>query len=329
MFYLFHGNDAYSQRETLAALLEKEGDPDMLSLNTTRLTGRIPFSELQAACDAMPFLARVRVVLVEELFASGIDKEFMDRLREYLPKLPPTTRLIFLESQALPDSSAIIRLADKDRLGYVKRFDQPKGDELERWVRARVEQRGGRITPQATHLLAANVGGDASFGQDNAPVLPMLTNEIEKLVLYKGIGGVIDAADVEALSPYAAEGSIFELVDALGARHSARAAQLFQAKINEGADPFYLFSMFTRQFRLLIQTRELLDKGERPAHIASLLKLRPFVADKLAKQARGYTLDQLKQIYRRLLEIDVDVKTGQADMMTALHLLVAGLTMEQ
>jgi DNA polymerase-3 subunit delta len=329
MFYLFHGNDAYSQRETLAALLEKEGDPDMLSLNTTRLNGRIPFSELQAACDAMPFLARVRVVLVEESFASGIDKEFMDRLREYLPKLPTTTRLIFLESQALPDSSAIIRLADKDKLGYVKRFDQPKGDELERWVRARVEQRGGRITPQATHLLATNVAGDAGSGQDNMPVLPMLTNEIEKLVLYKGISGVIDAADVEALSPYAAEGSIFELVDALGARQPARAAQLFQAKINEGADPFYLFSMFTRQFRLLIQTRELLDKGERPAGIASLLKLRPFVADKLAKQARGYTLEQLKQIYRRLLEIDVEVKTGQADMMTALHLLVAGLTVEQ
>lgn len=329
MFYLFHGHDTYSQRETLAALLEKEGDADMLSLNTTRLSGKISFSELQSACDAMPFLARVRVVLVEDLFASAPNKEFMDRLEAYLPGLPQTTRLIFLEAQPLPDSSRIIRLADKEKLGYVKKFDQLKGDELERWARARVEQRGGRITPQATHLLAANVAGDTSFGQDNLHVLPTLTNEIEKLVLYKGMGGVIDTADVEALSPYAAEGSIFELVDALGARQYGRTAELFQGKINEGADPFYLFSMFTRQFRLLIQVKELIEAGERPAGIASQLKLRPFVADKLAKQARGYTLEQLKQIYRRLLDIDVDVKTGRADMLTALHLLVAGLTMEQ
>ena len=57
MFYLFHGPDTYSQREFLAGLLAKEGDADMLSLNTTRLSGKVTFNELQSACDAMPFLA--------------------------------------------------------------------------------------------------------------------------------------------------------------------------------------------------------------------------------------------------------------------------------
>jgi DNA polymerase-3 subunit delta len=331
MFHLFHGNDTYSQRERLAALLAKEGDPDMLSLNTTRLSGRIAFSELQAACDAMPFLARVRVVLVEDLFSSIPDKEFMERLEAYLPKLPATTRLIFLESQPLPDNHRIIRLAEKEKIGYVKKFEQPKGEELARWVLAHVEARGGRITQQAAHLLADNVGGGVSFDRDREKdqlqALPALTNEIEKLVLYKG-ENAIEAADVALLSPYAAEDSIFELVDALGGRQAARAAELFQDKINEGADPFYLFSMFIRQFRLLIQARALLDAGERPAGIAQQLKLRPFVAEKLARQARGFTLPQLEHIYRRLLEIDVDVKTGRADLLTALYLLVAGLTPE-
>jgi DNA polymerase-3 subunit delta len=328
MFHLFHGNDTYSQRETLAAMLAKEGDPDMLSLNTTRLSGKISFNELQAACDAMPFLARVRVVLVEDLFSSIPDKEFMERLEAYLPQLPATTRLIFLESHPLPDNHRIIRLAEKEKIGYVKKFDQLKGDELERWVRARVEKRGGRITSQAARLLADNVGRDLSFDRDKKddplPALPALTNEIDKLILYKGTANAIEAADVALLSPYAAEDSIFELVDALGGR-SPRAAELFQAKINEGADPFYLFAMFIRQFRLLIQARALMDSGQRPAGIAEQMKVRPFVAEKLARQARGFTLPQLEQVYRRLLEIDVDVKTGRADLLTALHLLVAGL----
>jgi len=318
MFHLFHGQDTYSQRETLAALLAKEGDPDMLSLNTTRLSNRITFAELQSACDAMPFLSRVRVVLVEDLFSSSPDKALMEKLEAYLPQLPGTTRLIFLESQSLSDNHRIIRLAQEKKIGYVRKFEQPKGGDLERWVRTHVEARGGRIAPQAAALLATNVGGD----------LQALTNEIEKLVLYKGSEATIEAADVVLLSPYAAEETIFELVDALGNRQTARAAELFQEKVDEGADPFYLFSMFIRQFRLLIQARYLLDRGERAAGIAEQMKQRPFVADKLARQARNFTLPQLEQIYRRLLEIDVDAKTGKADLLTSLYLLVAGLTVE-
>ncbi|MBP6016104.1 MAG: DNA polymerase III subunit delta [Candidatus Promineofilum sp.] len=317
MFHLFHGQDTYSQRETLAALLAKEGDADMLSLNTTRLDSKITFADLQSACDAMPFLARVRVVLVQDLFSSIPDKAFMEKLEAYLRLLPPTTRLIFLESQTLPANHRIIRLAEKDKIGFVKKFDQPKGHDLERWVRTHVEERGGRIDPQAAGLLAANVGGD----------LQALTNEVEKLVLYKG-QATIETADVVLLSPYVAEETIFELVDALGGRQAARAAELFQEKLHEGADPFYLFSMFIRQFRLLLQARALLDAGERPAGIAAQMKLHPFVADKLAHQARNFSLPQLEQIYRRLLDIDVDVKTGKADLLTALHLLLAGLTVE-
>jgi DNA polymerase-3 subunit delta len=337
MFHLFHGQDAYSQRETLAALLAKEGDADMLSLNTTRLDSRATFAELQAACDAMPFLSRVRVVLVEGLLSSVPDKAFMEKLAAYLPNLPATTRLIFIEPQALPDNHRLIRLAAEQKLGYVRRFDLPRGPELEKWTRAHVEARGGHITPQAAGLLAANVGAllppppsSGSFAaKDSAADLALLGNEIEKLVLYKGLGETIDVADVELLSPYTAEEAIFDLVDALGNRQAARAAELFQEKVVGGAEPFYLFSMFIRQFRLLLQARALLDAGERSAGIAQQLKQRPFVADKLARQARNFTLPQLETIYRRLLEIDVEAKTGKADLLTALYLLVAGLTGEE
>jgi DNA polymerase III subunit delta len=318
MFYLFHGNDTYSRDEYVDGLLAKQGDPDMVSLNTTRLDSRLTFSELQQACDALPFLAQARIVLVHDLLASVPDKTFMEKLVTYLPQLPATTRLIFLESQPLPENHRIIKLAAKEETGHVKRFDRPEGLGLERWVRDHVVAQGSRIAPQAAQLLAANVGSD----------LDALSNEIEKLVIYKGSEEPIEVADVLTLSPYVAEANIFELVDALGGRQGAPTARLFQDKINEGVDPFYLFSMFTRQFRLLLQTKYLLEAGEQPVGIASQLKLRPFVAEKLARQARNYSMEQLEQIYRRLLEVDVDAKTGRADLMTSLHLLVAGLTVE-
>lgn len=93
MFYLFHGEDTHSQQEALAKLLAKMDDPAMLDLNTTRLEGNVTLAELQQATAVMPFLAKVRLVIVRDLFAARPDKVFIAQLAAYLPQLPETTRL--------------------------------------------------------------------------------------------------------------------------------------------------------------------------------------------------------------------------------------------
>lgn len=316
MFYIFHGDDTHSQKETVARLTAKLGDPAMLDLNTTRFEGATSLPELRRACGAVPFLAKVRLVIVTGLFATKPDKTFLKELADYLPRLPETTRLLFLESSPLPSNHPIVKLTEKEATGYVKRFSQPEGGALERWIRQRVEEKNGRISSHAAHILAANVGSNLSI----------LDNEIEKLVLYKGPGETIEVQDVGLLSPYAAEASIFDLVDALGNRDGEKAAVLLQQKFSEGADPFYLFAMFVRQFRLLIQVKELAKQGLRSPAISQQLRLHSFVAGKLTQQAQHFSLAQLEQIYRHLLAVDVEVKTGRNEMTTALTLLVAGLT---
>lgn len=316
MFYIFHGDDAHSQKETLDKLVARLGDPAMLALNTTRFGANVTFAQLRQACSVMPFLAPARLVLVQDLLKGNPGKEFIKELTVFLPTLPETTRLFFLESEPLAGNHALVKLAGELENGYVKLFERPQGAGLERWIRQGVEGKNGRISPQAIQLLATNIGND----------LTILSNEIEKLLLYKGERGVIEAQDVALLSPYLAEASIFDLVDALGNRNAKRAAQLFQEKMNEGTDPFYLFSMFVRQFRLLIQVRELLDEGLKPPAISKEMKTHSFVVGKLVQQARGFSLAQLEQIYRHLLEIDVGVKTGRGDMLISLNLLVSSLT---
>lgn len=315
MFYIFHGDDTHSQREALAKLTAKFGDPAMVDLNTTHVEKRISFPELQQLCDAVPFLAPVRLVILEDFYGRDPDEAFIKKLKAYLPHLPKTTRLLFLESKKLRANHTMLKFAEAADNGYVKLFAQPEGPALERWIRKRVQEKNGRITPRAVHMLAANVGSN----------LPMLDNEIEKLLLYKG-DAEITPDDITLLSPYLAESSIFDLVDALGNRNAKRAAILLQTKFSEGADPFYLFNMFIRQFRLLIQVKELADAGSRPPAVSQTLKMHSFVAGKLYQQSQHFSLPQLEQIYRHLLTIDVEVKTGRNDILTALNLLVAALT---
>lgn len=316
MFYIFHGDDTHSQRETLARLKSQLGAADMLDLNTTRLDGKgLQFSQLRHACDSMPFLAPKRLVIVENLLSSSPDKTLLDDLLGYLPTMPDTARLVFLEEKSVSARSPLLKLAESAENGYSKAFSLPEGAGLERWIRGRAEQLNGRLSPRATQMLAANVGSD----------LRTLDNEIEKLVLYKGEGETVEAEDVTRLCPYVAESSIFDLVDALGGRNGRQAALLLQRKINEGTDPFFLFAMFVRQFRLLIQVKELADSDVRPPAIAKQLKIHSFVAGKLYQQSGQFSLSQLEQIYAHLLDIDIGVKTGRTDMSTALDLLVVGL----
>lgn len=316
MFYLFHGDDFLSQKETLEELIGRLGDRSLLELNTTRFEGTMPFSQLRQACDAVPFLAKRRVVIVEGFFAAKPDKRLVDELLAYLPNMPESARLFFLEPNALAANHRLVKLAESASNGYVRSFNRPEGSALNRWVQERVERKGGRISPRAVHMLVSEVGND----------LGVLDNELEKLVLYRGEGEQIEADDVLLLCPYVAEASIFDLVDAIGSRNARQAALLLQKKMREGVDPFYLFAMFIRQFRMLIQVKEAAEDGARPAEVARQLKMHSFVAGKLQQQSHGFSLAQLEQIYAHLLEIDVGVKTGRADMTTSLNLLVAALT---
>jgi DNA polymerase-3 subunit delta len=318
MFYIFHGEDSHTKEETLAQLMKKLGDPATLELNTTRFEGLVPVAILRQAAETMPFLAPARVVIVTDLFAAKPGKDYIKELFAFLPVVPQTTRLIFLESQMMRDSHAAIKLANQEDQGIQRAYPLPKGGQLESWIHNQVRKKGGEIAPRAAALLASLVGSD----------LRVLDNELEKLVVYKQTAesGRIDPDDVMLLSPYVAEASIFDLVDALGNRNGKAASTLYQRKLNEGADPFYLFSMFVRQFRLLIQAKELADEGYNSLAIAGDLGLHNFVAGKLHQQARGFSMAELELIYRHLLNIDAAVKSGQADMRTELDLLLANLT---
>jgi DNA polymerase III subunit delta len=315
MFYIFHGDNEHAQREELAKKQAEFGDPAMLSLNTTQFEANVSLTQLRQACDAMPFLADKRLVIVHNLLSGKAD--YVKELAAYLPQMPETTRLFFLESSKLLATHKLVKLAESNDRGHVKLFERPKGAELEQWARQRVQSKGGKISPRALNALVINVGND----------LQLLDNEIEKLVLYRMVDGrPIELEDVTLLCPHLAEANIFELVDALGQMNGRTAARLLQQKINEGAEPFALFAMFIRQFRLLIQVKELADQGEKPPAIAKTLRLHNFVAGKLHQQSQRFSMSQLEQIYARLLEIDVGIKTGRTEINTALELFTAGVT---
>ena len=332
-FYVFHGTDEFTRAETLADFKQRLGPPDTVDLNTTYLDGRtLTLAELRHACDTIPFLAEKRLVIVEGLLAgrarrkdrelSTSQKECLVALADYLPRLPETTRLVFIEDEPLPAQHPILQLAQRGERGYVKRFDPPDAKVLPRWIEKRVRKYGSEIEPQASRQLAAVVGTD----------LRLLDQEIAKLVTYTQSPAeerAITLADVETVVPYAQAAVVFDLVDALGRRDGRTAAQTLHRLLDAGEHPLRLLAMIVRQFRLLIQVKELKAEGATPRDIAQALRLHPFPARKLHNQVTHFTAAQLETVCRHLLDTDVAIKTGEIEADVALDLLVAGLAAGQ
>lgn len=86
----------------------------------------------------------------------------------------------------------------------------------------------------------------------------------------------------------------------------------------EKNNPEMVFYMLVRQIRLLILAK---DSGRRGLFGA------PWQINKLLNQANYFTLEQLINLYQKLLAIDIDIKTGRSFMPLDWHLdlLIASL----
>lgn len=338
MFYIFHGEDEFGQAEELAGLRGKlaAGDPVMADLNTSILDGsHLTLDELRQVCDSIPFMAERRLGIVHGLLsrlapgrkAKGQEpvqdeepawkRSFLRDLAEYLPALPPTTRLIFVEDKALSASHPILLLAKaegKKQKAYTKLFERPKDSELSGWIERRARSKGGAISREAVVALAALVGSD----------LRLLDQEIEKLLLYAD-GRQVTTEDVQALVSRARETSMFDLVDCVGRRQADRALRLLHRLLDEGEAPLYVLAMLARQIRILIQVSELRAKGLSQQQMADRLKLHPYVVEKGLAQARNFDMAQLEAAHQRVVNTDWSIKTGRTDEILALDLLVTDL----
>jgi DNA polymerase-3 subunit delta len=301
------------------------GDTGMADLNTTHLDGRrISFAELQHACDTIPFFADRRLIIVQGLLihlrkSAPADqrKTWLQALVEYLPRMPETARLVFVEPETMPSRHPLRSLAARnEKLGYDREFHLPQGRELVQWVGRRVQERGGSITPGATAQLAA-------FISDN---LRLMAQEIEKLLAYVDRARPITKEDIQLLVSDVREANIFDMVDALGQRDRQTASRLLHQRLDGGDHPLALQAMMARQIRILIQVKELRQEGLDRTAIATQLGLHPFVVRKALAQERNFSMTQLESIHRQLLDTDVAIKTGQTDPVLALDVLIAGLT---
>ncbi len=320
VIYLLHGEDEFSIAQAIADLESRLGDPGLAAMNTSRLDGRtFDPEQLLSVASAMPFLAKRRLVILKQPTNRLSGKAAREKFLAQLEKVPPTTALVLVEEETLKGSRKepnwLLQWAEGQGTRiFVKWYPLPKGDEMIARIQKITRQAGGQIEPQAADMLASLTGDDPRLADQ----------EIHKLLAYVNYQRPIEADDVEMLTADADSGDIFAFVDAVGNQEKRKALNLLH-RLLEVNDPIQILSMIVRQVRMILIVKELLASGQ-GTQAANILKVKPFVVDKLISQGRSFDDATLVAIFKKLVEVDEAIKTGEMDGKTALDTLVFTLT---
>jgi len=300
MVIFVYGKDVYRSSLYLKKVVDKfRADRDPSGYNTIVLDCADP-KEAQRSLQevlAAPFLAERRMVVLKHLISckdEALKKQFLERF----------------ESGNLPDSNVIVvyetvdkyrskldktLLATLEKEKYKEYFGQLEGRELASWASQEIKERGGSIDGQALSYLMANAGSN----------LFELINIIEQLVSYNP---KVTKETVDIFVPEKIDDNIFTLVDTIVAGDIKKSFKLIQGQYDAGNDAGYMFAMILRQFRILIQLRDCLDRGVQPD--PKPMSLHPFVVKKTTPIAQKYTMEKLEKAYNELLQMDVHTKLG-------------------
>jgi DNA polymerase-3 subunit delta len=332
--YILRGDDREAVEGHLRNFSSSLGPPDLAEMNINRLEGRgMSLNDLRSAALALPFLTERRLVILEDaLKLSGLQQQGKGRegFLGLLDSLPQSTGLVLVvpdykkydskkrgyDWASIHEKHWLIKWAmAAGKRAYIIDCPLPAGNEMVKWVRDKAVGLGGKIEPAAAVTLAEYVGNDTQRA----------AQELIKLLTYVNYERPIDDDDVRRLTMPDQQTDIFTMVDAIGSRDAQAALEMLHLLLEEYDFTRDIFPMVIRQFRLIIQAREIIENGGDQRDVMSLLHQPAFIARKTVEQAQNFDLPTLEKIYQRLFEIDLGSKTGGTPGEIALDLFITRL----
>lgn len=317
--YLLHGSERLLMEQSIKKLQDKILPEGLEAFNLDIIDGNkaSPHQVVDLA-NMMPVMAAKRLVIVDNpqyFIASKVTEgKTNDKpLIEYL-KNPNTGCCLIFKIQGKADKRKKLYKA-VEKAGQVIEFGNLKGKYLENWIVSFIKERGKKIEPDALAYLTIL----GTSGLEN------LQNELEKLVLYCGDQLFITLQMTQEIVVKNSEINIFTLIDSIANKEGKQALELLHTSLALGEPPLKLLYLLVRQFRLILISKDMVSQGYSEKQIREKLQAHPYVVSKVLGQGRRFTMAQLVNSLKKLLETEVLLKSSGGDPGELLENLVIGL----
>jgi DNA polymerase-3 subunit delta len=337
--YVFVGDEAFFRKRCRDAILEHLVAPDArefslfeFDLSETSLT------EVLDRARTPSLMAPFQVFFVrgvKTLFGRGSNEEKIGAIADYCKNPNPDALLVFVADHiSIPADARRMEMTDRDRYqkirddlgsicGIVELARVEEGEAV-RWIGEYCTTRGVKIDADGARELVDALGGD----------MMMISNELEKLILYVGEKKKIALGDVETMVLAAKQRSLYELTEAISLKDRVRALEVLDAMLSSGDGEeaaighLYMLAKTFRQM-LVILERNVRDQRMLWAALWQGFRVPPFAADDIIRQARRFkSKRELTRDIRLVAKADLALRSNPPGKRLILEKLVLDLCAE-
>lgn len=304
--YLLYGEEAYLKKQ-YKDKLTKAMLPESDTVNYAYYEGKgTNPAELIDLAETMPFFADRRLIVVEN---SGFFKNATPELADYIKNMPETACFLFVESEVDKRGKMYKSVKDKGRAVEMGRQDEKT---LLYWLAGMVKKEGKQIKESTARYLVAKTGTD----------MENLEKEMEKLFSYTLGQTEITVQDVDEICTTQITNKIFDMVEAVATKQQKRALHYYYDLLALKEPPMRILYLLSRQFKLLMEVKDLSGRGYEKSQIAKTAGLHPFVAGKYIKQCHSFSKEELRSIMEDAANMEEMVKTGRLNDRMSVELFI-------
>jgi DNA polymerase-3 subunit delta len=339
--YVFVGDEAFFRKRFRDAILEYLVPIDLRDFSLFEFDlAENDLAEVLDRARTPSLMAPFQVFFVrgvKNLFGRGSNEEKLAAIEEYCKNPNPDALIVFVADHiSIPADVRRMEMQDKERYqriretmgqycGIVELARVEEGEAV-RWIADYCASRNlpVKIDADGARELVDALGGD----------MMMISNELEKLMLYVGARNRITLGDVETMVLAAKQRSLYELTDAISAKERVRALEVLDAILSSGEGEeasighIYMLAKTFRQM-LVILERNVRDQRMLWAALWQGFRVPPFAADDIIKQARRYkSRRDLTRAIRFVAKADLALRSNPVSKRMVLERLVIDLTTE-
>lgn len=317
--FLFFGDNKYYRELYISKIKRIFGDL-VLGINYIKLSDTNALNLIyEANTPTFGYENKLIVINNSKLFKINRKKGTNDNIDDSISNNSNEADILsFLENNQIPNNVTIIFNEDEvaktkkiyktiDKIGITTEFKTLTQSQLVSYVATLCKKYGVSISKDvATYFVEC-----CNNNMDD------IINEIRKLIEYNSKNGTpITKEHIDLITTKTIEAVIFDLTDNLGNRKIKEAINILDNLLLQKEPLQKIYIMIYRHYKNLYLYKY--AKENDISDINELLGLHPFVANKLNYQIKNYSLEELNNIYKDLMLIDINNKSGNIDLYTGI-----------
>lgn len=308
-FYLLYSNDGAILNKEINDLEKKLdiSDNDIIYYNIDDIDGIIN----EASTIGMFSLNKFIIINMDSYFKDKKDIPNINLLENYFDSYNSNSYLVFVcNSDSIDSRKKIVNLIKK--YGIVKKLEV-NDNYLNDYVNNYLKDNGYKINNGDVVYFINRVGNNINN----------VTNELDKLMLYKINDKIINRNDIDLLTVENIDDSIYDLVNCILKNDNEKAIKLYNNFINNGMDVNQIVAIIAAQIRLLYQVKRLYNSGKSNDEIAKILEFKSVYRVKyLLSDSYYYSESDLVKYLSKLADIDNAIKTSNGDGNILMQLFI-------